>query len=503
MTRTALWSLGAGIAFLLLMLLLVPGSGRPSDFSLFLGRFHVITVHLPIGILFIGILLELLSRRWHHLQQPVLLLLFAGAWAAIFAAVVGLFLAQGGGYDPSTLAWHKRLGVLIALSSTAACALKMWPDLVARPATVNETRGYFGAIGALIIAVALTGHLGGRLTHGGDHLTRYMPDGLRAIGGLPGKDDIGKLRLDDPAEATTYNALIEPILVARCASCHREGQARGGLAVDTPEALMEGGDDGPVVIAGRAGESELIHRIWLPLYADDHMPPETSPQLTVAEAALLRWWIETGASFEEKIVEAEASPDVRSILDGLGLDDIKTGIFALDTAPADSNDVAALAATGVAVTLLAEDVPYLQVRCTDLEACGSDEFVRALRPVARNVAWLDLGRTDVGDDALEVVSELPHLTRLYLQQTQVTDDGLANLEGLEYLEYLNLYGTSVGDGALEHLYDLPALSSVYLWQTEVSDSAVAALQEAVPDLYINTGLSLEPVPEEDETEPAN
>ena len=498
MTKKALISLAAGLAFLFLMLLLVPGGGRPTDFSLFLGRFHPLVVHLPIGILFLGILLELLSRRWSKLQQSVLTLLFAGAWAAILAAVVGLYLAQGGGYDPGTLAWHKRLGVLIAIAASAAFGLRSWPDVAMRPSTIAEGRGYIGSVAALVLFVALAGHLGGQLTHGDGFLTRYMPNGLRSIAGLPKKEDIGKLQLEDPAKTTTFDALIAPVLQEKCVSCHREDRARGGLALDTPESLLAGGDDGPVVIEGRAEESELIHRVWLPLNADDHMPPEGSPQLTVAEAELVRWWIDAGASLEVMLADAEVTPVVQTILDGYGLDEIKTGIFALDTAPPDSNDIAALEVLGVSVTALAEDVPYLQVRCTNLDACTTAEFAQGLRPLSRSVAWLDLGRTAVDDAILDVVQELPHLTRLYLQQTAVTDAGLSNLEGLEFLEYLNLYGTSVSDTGLVALAGLPSLRSLYLWQTQVTDEGVAKLQAAAPSLYINTGLSLEPVATEEE-----
>ena len=492
MTKTALISLAAGLAFLLLMILLVPGSGRPSDFSLFLGRFHPGVVHLPIGILFIGILLEFLSRRWKSLGAPVFLLLFLGAWAAILAAVVGLFLAQNGGYDPRTIFWHKFLGILLAFAGAAACGCKAWPDLQNRPPNVGERYGYLGAVVAAALLVGFTGHLGGTLTHGDDYLTRYLPDGIRTLAGLPKKADIGKLQLDDPASTSTFDGLIAPVLLDKCASCHREGQARGGLALDTRENLLAGGDDGPVVVAGRPEESSLIHRVWLPLYHERHMPPEGSPQLTVAEAELIRWWISSGGSFEELIVEAEVTPLVQSILDGYGLDEIKTGIFALDTSPPDSAEIMRLEALGVSVTALAEEVPYLQVRCTNLEVCTSPDFVQALRPLAENVAWLDLGRSDVGDDILETVADLPHLTRLYLQQTQVSDQGTDNLTGLEYLEYLNLFGTDVGDSTLNAISGLPSLRSLYLWQTNVTDSAVAVLQEASPDLYINTGLTLVP-----------
>ena len=222
------------------------------------------------------------------------------------------------------------------------------------------------------------------------------------------------------------------------------------------------------------------------------MPPEGSPQVSVAEAELLRWWIDAGASFEELLPDAETTPVVQAILGGLGLDEIRTGIFALSVAPPDSLDVAMLAQQGVSATRLAEAEPYLQVRCTDFQMCSSEDMAIALSRLAPNIAWLDLGRSSVNDTLLETIGTLPHLTRLHLQQTQVTDAGLAHLQNLEFLEYLNLYGTAVSDSGLMHLHNMPSLRSLYLWQTNVTDTGVAELQAAAPDLYINTGLSLEP-----------
>ena len=499
--KKAAYSLIAGLLLLVVFLLSVRGGGRPSDFDLFFGRFHPILVHLPIGILLIAAILEGLTRwrRGAAYDTAVLALLFAGAWAAMLAAVAGLYLAQGGGYDPGTLMWHKRLGVLIAFVSVGAFVLKAWTDIVVRPSTLAQRRGLVAAIAGLVLALAITGHLGGRLTRGDGYLTRYMPDGLRTLGGLPEKKDLGKLRLEDPAETSTYAALIEPILQGRCVACHSAGGARGGLALDTPEGIAAGGDDGPILVAGRAEESGLIHRVWLPLMADDHMPPEGRPQLTVAEAELLRWWIDKGASFEETLAEADVTPAVQTILDAFGLDEIRTGIFALDVPIPDSQAVLALAQLGVSVTPLAEEEPFLQVRCTDPAACSGDRLEDAIRPLSRNIAWLDLGRSEADDATLAAIGALEHLTRLHLEQTNVTDAGLPHLQGLEYLEYLNLYGTGIGDDGLEHLAGLPALRSLYLWQTNVTEVGVEELRQAAPDLYVNVGLSLEPVPEAEET----
>ena len=492
--KKALLSLIVGLVLLFVLLFSTDGSGTPSDFDLFLGRFHPALVHLPIGILLLAVLLEGLTRsnRFGSYGKAVSAVLFVGAWSAILSAMAGLYLAQGGGYDDWTLTWHKRLGVVIAVLAAVAYWLKERVLQQTQRESQSQRRGFVVALAGLFLAVALAGHLGGELTHGGGYLTRYMPDGLRNLAGLPDKDDLGRLTLENPEEATTFAALIQPILDDRCVDCHNPNKKKGDLLLDTPEGILEGGDDGAVVVGGRAEESTLIQRIWLPLSHEDHMPPEGRPQLTVAEAELIRWWIDQGASFEQTLAEAEVTPTVQTILDGYGLDEIRTGIFALDVPHPDSADVEALQAFGVSVTPLAEEEPFLQVRCTNTEACAGRGLADALRPLSAQVAWLDLGRTTANDSTLAVIARLENLTRLHLEQTTVTDAGLAHLKSLQYLEYLNLYGTAVTDDGLQHLTDLPALRALYLWQTEVTEAGVQRLQQALPDLDVNLGLTLSP-----------
>ena len=91
---------------------------------------------------------------------------------------------------------------------------------------------------------------------------------------------------------------------------------------------------------------------------------------------------------------------------------------------------------------------------------------------------------------------MPHLTRLRLESTSVSDEALAHLSELQYLEYLNLYDTSVSDSGLQHLSALPSLRSLYLWETDVTPEGVEGLQQALPDAEINLGLTLPSVDED-------
>ncbi len=112
----------------------------------------------------------------------------------------------------------------------------------------------------------------------------------------------------DP-EKPVYDALIQPILAAKCLNCHGEEKDKGKLRMHTFAELMKNGDSGlPVVVAGKSGESLLVKRALLPLEEDEHMPPSNKDQLNEKELAILKWWIDAGAKTDVKVKDA-ALPD--------------------------------------------------------------------------------------------------------------------------------------------------------------------------------------------------
>ena len=115
-----------------------------------------------------------------------------------------------------------------------------------------------------------------------------------------------------------------------------------------------------------------------------------------------------------------------------------------------------------------------------------EEHVAPLKDLTR-LAKLNLGRLEIGDDALAPIAAQKTLIRLHLERTKITDKGLEQLKGLENLEYLNLYGTEITDAGLAHLEGLKKLKNIYLWQTKVTDEGVKKLQAAIPTLKIDRG----------------
>jgi len=102
--------------------------------------------------------------------------------------------------------------------------------------------------------------------------------------------------LVSPARAaveTTHPAL--EILKKACVDCHGPSKQRANLRLDTPQGLKEGGDSGPVFVAGKPDESRLVHSV-LGSNGVERMPPK-GPPLKAEEVASIRDWIEKGAPF--------------------------------------------------------------------------------------------------------------------------------------------------------------------------------------------------------------
>lgn len=96
------------------------------------------------------------------------------------------------------------------------------------------------------------------------------------------------------------------LLKANCISCHNAEKAKGGLSLETREAALKGGENGASLIPGKAAQSPLITS--LDHEADPHMPPKK--QLAEKHIAVLKAWVDAGASWDEGALKAfgESAP---------------------------------------------------------------------------------------------------------------------------------------------------------------------------------------------------
>ncbi len=452
------------------------------DITTFIGRFHPLVVHLPIGFLLLAILIEWYQGSKAKKKNAAFIntAWLMGALSAIVAAVCGWLLAASGNYPEADIFWHRWLGIGLALAATIGWWIKRDAKKISK--LTNN------AITILVVALLLIeGHLGGNLTHGADYLLAYAPKPVQKLFGGP--DDKSALpQLDDKDSVLVYDHMIYSILEAKCVSCHNDDEQRGGLNMYQKELFVEGGENGPVVQAGSTAESELFRRVTLPQKNEKYMPPKGEP-LTYDEIQVLEWWINNGADVNKPLKEHDIPLSVQQVILRLyGLDtQPKPWYASVKLPPADSLQLLALEDAGFQVKTLGQENPLLDIKYPDKEITRAQ--LQQLETLKEHITWLSLANTNIENDWLEIVGKFPNLTRLQLEKTNISDEGISHLTQLEHLEALNLYGTNITDDAIDHLKTIPNLKRLYLWGTKVSPQGRSALAEAQPELEVIGGIS--------------
>jgi mono/diheme cytochrome c family protein len=103
-------------------------------------------------------------------------------------------------------------------------------------------------------------------------------------------------KLPPAAPAFDFEREVRPILETACVSCHGPAKQKGGLRLDTREALLKGGGAGAAIVPGKSADSELVKMVAR-LDEDAAMPPEKKDALTAAQVGILRAWIDAGAPY--------------------------------------------------------------------------------------------------------------------------------------------------------------------------------------------------------------
>ncbi len=100
--------------------------------------------------------------------------------------------------------------------------------------------------------------------------------------------------LDDARGLGLFNDYIQPLLKQNCYECHSHEakKAKGGVVLDSRDAMRTGGDIGPVVTPGDPDRSLIMEAV---LYENEdlQMPPDY--KLDSDDIAHLREWISLGA----------------------------------------------------------------------------------------------------------------------------------------------------------------------------------------------------------------
>lgn len=453
--------------------------------TIYIGHYHPLVVHLPIGIIFFLFFLECIIwfTKNESLKPIRIYLSFASMVTTLLGLMLGYFLANEGGYDPELLEKHEHSGQILAAISIAIFLINFF---------LNQ-KSYFENLFksmALVAVVALSvvGHYGGSLTHGSDYL---------AFSSISKKSESSQRpEIKDINEAVVFKDLVQPIINQKCISCHNKEKMKGEFLMDTYEHIMKGGESGVVVIASNSSQSELIKLINLEPIEERAMPPKGKVPLTNDEKALLTWWIDSGASPDKKVAELNPDATAMAFLSkfafGAKNDHNHSGENStlLEVVAADSKVILQIAQTGINIQKIAQNTNFLDARVIINKSEWDDNKTESLLKIKEQIYVLDLSGTTITDKSLLALSKMTNLSNLMLQNTKLTDQNLGTLSSLQKLESLNLYNVPITDAGLAKLGSIKSLKKLYIWQTKVSLDAVEKLQKLNPELFISVGKNL-------------
>jgi uncharacterized membrane protein len=284
------------------------------DFIYFLGRFHVLALHIPIGIIIAIFVLELMARKpkYRHLEAASPFLWNTAAVSAILTVILGYMHFAEGGFDSASGVQHRTFGTAVGVIIALIAVLR------SSRFAPSYAPVFLPAATLALLLVSITGHYGGNLTHGSTYLVEYAPQPIRSLMGLAAR----RPPVENYADADPFLDLVGPIFDARCATCHNDEKRQGELTLTSFEGLMEGGETGSVVVSGRPEFSELYNRITLPQDDESFMPAEGKTPLTDAQTRIIDWWIAAELPHDIAMSEVEMQPDAdveALIRDELGL----------------------------------------------------------------------------------------------------------------------------------------------------------------------------------------
>ena len=269
-----------------------------ADFSWgpFLGPFHTVVLHYPIGFVTLVLLLEiyLIFRPQVDLRKVVGWITMLSAGSAVAAASLGWLRATNATYDPDLLERHRWAGLVVAFL-TVLMAVVYWKAF-SKASVAFWRNAYraclFGTFGVLVV----TAHFGGSLTHGSNYLTENAPHFVKQFMGEKSK---APSAIGQGVTNVFFASKIAPIFESKCVQCHGPEKQKGKFRLDTPEKLLAGGSSGkPAIKQGDPFGSEMIRLVTLPRDHEDAMPPEGKTALTGDEVLTLMQWIYSGAKFD-------------------------------------------------------------------------------------------------------------------------------------------------------------------------------------------------------------
>jgi uncharacterized membrane protein/Leucine-rich repeat (LRR) protein len=427
-----------------------------------LGRMHPMFLHFPITLLLMYFVVFWIPAN-ESAASWIRVIGFIAAFSAVIAAIMGMLLSMQETFEGSTFQRHKLGGITIAL--VAAAFYYSHRFLIN-----HKTAGRICTVLSAVL-ILLTAHWGGSLTHGEGYLM----------------EPYARTKKEIPlSQAIAFEDIVQPVLQAKCGTCHSDGNSKGGLSIEDSAGVMTGGKTGPFLYAGYPDSSLFIQRILLPLSDKKHMSPASKPQLTDEEFRVLSAWVKAGAPMHKKIIDLPTKDSFR-LLAARSLLPLETSEQnAYTFAAADEKTIAGLNNNYRVVSPKDQHSPGLEVQFYGSKAY-TPKSLEDLLVVKSQVVDLGIAKMPIKNNELKIVEQMPNLEKLNINYTDITDEGIVHLIKLKNLKEVALSGTPMTATALEQLLKIPSMQTVFVWNTSIDSNKIAVLQRKYKNVRIETG----------------
>ena len=362
----------------------------------YLGNFHPVVLHLPIGA-FLFTFLLFVSQKYlkSNFNPAVRMGLLFSFITSIITSIFGYILHLNGDYDSVLVDRH----MWLAIATTILIGFVLYLHKKQKP--------YNHILSSFVFATVLltiTGHNGGSLTHGKDYLK--LPDFEKEIS-IVSYDSIH-----------VFNQVISPILDSKCVKCHNTGKSKGNLMLSSIDKILLGGEKGQIIKSNSSVDSRLYTYLNLPIDDEMHMPPDGNSQLNDNEKELIKLWIDEGADFYNfrKMNDDNFSKEILSFL--------PKEIASVD--PPNRNDLVKLIENEFRIERISTENNFIDVKYQGKSFKQS--YLRLLSKVSDNIKRLDLSFVDLSSIDLSRVDNFENLTYLNLNNTKLTTKKIQKLD---------------------------------------------------------------------------
>ena len=242
------------------------------EFAIY-GRFHLVVLHLPIGLMFAVLGFELFpaGKNRYGKQNARTILLFIWLISALLAIGTGYLLGLDDDYNPDALTQHQNASYIVGILVLLTNIFNWFGRRAASGYTYIIYLMFMLFSSAMTI---LTGHYGGSLTHGDDFLKEVFIPREKSLGAdylvadtddfdndsdfdkidddldlemememsmdsMAGKTPVAQTNTRDFAMFHQVNRILED----KCIECHGPKKHKSSYRMDSKSAAFEGGDD--------------------------------------------------------------------------------------------------------------------------------------------------------------------------------------------------------------------------------------------------------------------